>query len=182
MAAIRRSLFAYEGATTRNGRSSSLVTVPNDAFRNGDLRGLVDSSGKQIPLYDPVNASGGLIQDATQRPRLACNGVLNVICPNRISPLAQALMANMVEPDNPNLITNNTRSYTTSSSKSHVYSIKGDYVLGEKHRVSFIYSHYFSLPNRISPLSRGWYLPHGTPPLASLTIASMTTISSSRIS
>jgi Carboxypeptidase regulatory-like domain len=136
--------FAYEDATTRNGRSSSLVTVPNDAFRNGDLRGLVDSSGKQIPLYDPFNASGGLIQDATQRPRLACNGVLNVICPNRISPLSQALMANMVEPDNPNLITNNTRSYTTSSSKSHVYSVKGDYVLSDKHRVSFLYSHYFS--------------------------------------
>src|SRR5882757_4188508 len=90
--------FAYEDATTRNGRSSALVTVPNDAFRTGDLRGLVDSSGKQIPLYDPFNASGALIQDATQRPRLACNGVLNVICPNRISPLAQALMKNMVEP------------------------------------------------------------------------------------
>ena len=136
--------FAYEDATTRNGRSSSLVTVPTDAFRNGDLRGLVDSSGKQIPLYDPFDANGNVIQDATERPRLECNGVLNVICPNRISPLAKALMAGMVEPDNPNAITNNTRSYTTSSSKSHVYSVKGDYVFSDKHRVSFIYSHFFT--------------------------------------
>ncbi len=143
----RNKLFffaAYEDATTRNGRSSSLVTVPTDAFRNGDLRGLVDSTGKQIPLYDPFDANGNLIQDATQRPRLQCNGVLNVICPNRISPLAKGLMAGMVEPDNPNAITNNTRSYTTSSSKSDVYSVKGDYVLNDKHRVSFIYSHYNS--------------------------------------
>jgi hypothetical protein len=136
--------FAYEAASTRNGRSSSLVTVPTDAFRNGDLRGLVDSTGKQIPLYDPFDANGNLILDATQRPRLQCNGVLNVICPSRISPIATSLMAGMVEPDNPNAITNNTRSYTTSSSKSHVWSAKGDYNLNDKHRVSFLYSHYFT--------------------------------------
>ena len=136
--------FAYETATTRNGRSASLVTVPTDAFRKGDLRNLVDSTGKQIPLYDPFDSNGNVIPDATQRQRLQCNGVLNVICPSRISPIANALMSGMVEPDNPNAVTNNTRSYTTSTSKSHVYSIKGDYSFSDKHRVSFLYSHYFS--------------------------------------
>lgn len=136
--------FSLENASTRNGRSSAIVTVPNNAFRNGDLRGLVDSSGRQIPLFDPFDANGNIIPDATQRPRLACNGVLNVICPGRITPIAKALMSGMVQPDDPNAITSNTRSYTTSSSKSRVYSIKGDYVLSDKHRASFLYSHYYA--------------------------------------
>jgi hypothetical protein len=153
--------FAFERAWTRNGRSTGLVTVPNDAFRNGDLRGLVDSKGNQIPLYDPFDASGNIITSATDRPRLQCNGVLNVICPNRIDPTAKALMAPLVEPDNPNAITNNTRSYNTSTSKSWVPSIKGDYVFSVKHRVSFLYSHYFTpaTPNvasRLGIVSSSW--------------------------
>ena len=51
--------FAYERYDQRIGRSTSLVTVPIDAWRNGDFRTLVDSSGKMIPIYNPYAATGG---------------------------------------------------------------------------------------------------------------------------
>lgn len=136
--------FAYERAQTTNGQATSLTTVPIDAFRIGDMRKYVDSKGNMIPLYDPIDASGNIIQDPTARPRLQCNGVLNVICPDRISTVALASVGLLPEPDNPNLITNNTRSNVSSTAKSWVPSIKGDYIFTSKHRVSFLYSKFDS--------------------------------------
>src|SRR5215831_13728605 len=136
--------FAYERSQTRNGQSTSLTTVPIDEFRIGDMRRLVDSRGNQIPLYDPFDSAGNIIADAFSRPRLQCNGVLNVICPNRIDPIAKANMALLPEPDDPTKITNNTRSNVSSTSKSWVPSVKGDYIFSEKNRVSFLWSRYFT--------------------------------------
>ena len=131
--------FAYERADTRNGRSTSLVTVPIEEFRNGDFRRYVDSANRVIPLYDPFDANGNLIQDAFARPRLECRGVLNVICPERIDPTAKSVQSVLPPPDDPTKITNNTRSGSRSSSKLQVPSIKGDYLFSEKQRVSFLY-------------------------------------------
>jgi hypothetical protein len=74
----RNKLFffgAYEYANFRGPMPTNVVTVPTDAMRNGDFRSYTDASGKMIPLYDPLDASGNIIADPTARPRLACNGV-----------------------------------------------------------------------------------------------------------
>jgi hypothetical protein len=97
-----------------------------------------------IPLYDPFDASGNLLSDQSKRQPLQCNGVLNVICPSRIDPVSKRLVGLVGQPDNPNAITNNTRSYRYSQSKTTLPSIKGDYVFNEKSRMSFLYSRYFS--------------------------------------
>jgi hypothetical protein len=136
--------FAYERASTRNGQSTSLVTAPLDEFRNGDFRKLVDSSGNVVPLYDPFDGNGNIIPNAVDRPRLQCNGVLNVICPNRIDPTAKLLAAMLPHPDSPNLLTNNYRSRSYSTSISALPSIKLDYIFNEKHRISYLYSHFRS--------------------------------------
>jgi hypothetical protein len=136
--------FAYEKATTRNGQSTALANLPIDAWRNGDMRTNVDSTGKTIPLYDPFDANGNIIANAADRPRMQCNGVLDVICPNRIDPIAKLNMALLPEPDNPNSITNNYRSRSFSTSRSALPSIKLDYIFTDKHRISFLYSHFFS--------------------------------------
>jgi len=69
----------YEGFKIR--QSSTIVsTIPTTAQFNGDLTGLP-------PIYDPSttrpdpNKPGMFIRD-----QFSCNGVLNVICPNRIDP------------------------------------------------------------------------------------------------
>jgi hypothetical protein len=135
---------AFERASTRNGQSTSLTTVPIDEFRIGDMRKFVNTAGKQIPLYDPFDANGDIIADPFARPLLQCNGVVNVICPNRIDPIAKANIALLPEPDDPTKLTNNTRSAASSTSKSWVVSTKGDYLFSEKHRVSFLWSRYFN--------------------------------------
>jgi len=136
--------FAYERASTRNGQSTGLITAPLDDFRNGDFRRLVDGSGNVVPLYDPFDANGNIIPNAVDRPRLQCNGVLNVICPTRVDATAKLLVGMLPHPDNPNLLTNNYRSRTYSTSISALPSIKLDYVFNDKHRISYLYSHFHS--------------------------------------
>ncbi len=107
--------FAYEKAMTRNGQSTSLTTLVVDEYRIGDMRRNVNSSGNTIPLYDPFDASGNIIADATKRPRMQCNGVLDVICPERIDSMAKTAIAMLPHPDDPTKITQNyrSRSYST---------------------------------------------------------------------
>ena len=136
--------FAYERSSNRNGQSTSLVTAPLDEFRNGDFRKLVDSTGKMVPLYDPFDSAGNIIPNSVDRQPLQCNGVVNVICPNRIDPTAKLLAAMLPHPDNPNLLTNNYRSRSYSTSRSALPSIKLDYVFNEKQRISYLYSHFRS--------------------------------------
>ena len=136
--------FAYERASTRNGQSTALVSAPIDEFRIGDMRRNVDSTGKTIPLYDPFDANGKIIPNAADRPRMQCNGVLDVICPNRIDPTAARLMALLPHPDDPTQIANNYRSRSYSTARSSLPSIKFDYIFTEKHRISYLFSHFFS--------------------------------------
>ncbi|HJZ95487.1 MAG TPA: carboxypeptidase regulatory-like domain-containing protein [Candidatus Solibacter sp.] len=136
--------FAYERASTRNGQSTALVTAPLDEFRAGDFRKLVDSSGRMIALYDPFDGNGNVIPNSVDRPILQCNGVVNVICPNRIDPTAKLLLAMLPHPDNSNLLTANYRSRSYSTSRSALPSIKLDYVFNDKNRISYLYSHFHS--------------------------------------
>ncbi len=136
--------FAFERASTRNGQSTALVSAPVDEYRVGDMRRNVDSSGRTNPLYDPFDANGSVIANAASRPRIQCNGVLDVICPERIDATARRLIALLPHPDDPTRIVNNYRSRSFSTSRSHLPSIKSDYMLNDRHRVSYLFSHYFS--------------------------------------
>ena len=66
--------FAYERSWSKDGRPTSLVTVPIQEFRNGDMRKYVNSSGAMIPIYDPFDANGNIIQDPMERQQVQCNG------------------------------------------------------------------------------------------------------------
>src|SRR5438876_5771269 len=59
--------FAYERSYSKTGRPTNLITVPIDEFRIGDMRNYLDANGRQIPLYDPFDAAGNIIQDAFSR-------------------------------------------------------------------------------------------------------------------
>jgi hypothetical protein len=72
----------------QNTENLSLGTVPTAAEKTGDFTNYVDSSGKQIPIYDPTTGA-----------QFECNGQLNVICPNRISALSQTLIPDIPDPD-----------------------------------------------------------------------------------
>lgn len=139
--------FAYERASTRNGQSTALVTAPVPEYLTGDMRRNVDSAGRTIPLYDPIDANGNVIANAADRPRMQCRGVLDVICPERIDPTARLLTSLLPRPDDPSLIVNNYRSRSFSKSQSWLPSIKFDYTFNDKHRTSYLFSHFFSPAN-----------------------------------
>ena len=174
--------FAYERASTRNGQSTALVTTPVDEFRNGDMRRNVDAAGRTIPLYDPFDGGGNVIANAANRPRMQCNGVLDVICPERFDPTAKRLLSLVPRPDDPTRIVNNYRSRSYSTSRTRLPSIKGDYTFNDKHRAPATSTATSSAPP--GPASMPW---KAYPAPASLrsppssTTALMTTMSSAPI-
>ena len=128
----------------RSGANFSLLTVPIEEFRQGDFRKYVDASGNMVPLYDPIGPDGQIIQDAFARPRLQCRGVMNVICPERIDPTAQIVQSVLPAPGDPSLTFNNTQAAGGGRTNQAVYSVKGDYIFTEKHRLSALVSRFFS--------------------------------------
>lgn len=146
--------FTMEQANYTGGRPSNLITVPTDEFRNGDFRKYTDANGNLIPLYDPFDENGNIVQNANARKPLQCNGVLNVICPERIDPIARALQSRLPQPDDPTKAFNNTRNLDNPASDQNVYSIKGDYAFSDKNRISILISRYWSPAiGKIGPVS-----------------------------
>jgi Carboxypeptidase regulatory-like domain/TonB dependent receptor len=74
----------YERTTQRLLAGPDTRTLPTAAMIQGDFTGL---PGNPI-IYDPAtgNAQGA------GKQQVSCNGVLNVICPSRIDPAAQAMI------------------------------------------------------------------------------------------
>jgi hypothetical protein len=71
-----------------NNENLNPATVPTEAMKAGDFSGFVDSNGKVIPIYDPTTGA-----------QFQCDGKLNVICANRISPLSATLLPYLPNPD-----------------------------------------------------------------------------------
>jgi Carboxypeptidase regulatory-like domain/TonB dependent receptor len=158
-----RSFFFFAGERSRakNYSSTELITLPIGEFRNGDFRRYTDANGNIVPLYDPLDANGNVIRDANARPRMTCNiggvDLVNVICPDRISPVAKAILAELPMPDDPSAVFLNTRARNngtrTPGAWQGVYSIKGDHIVNDKLRVSGMFSkQYFDSYPLIGPI------------------------------
>jgi len=144
---LRNKAFFFlsgERSRAKDVSNSGLISLAPAAFRSGDFRSLVDSKGAVIPLYDPFDANGNLISDAAQRQRLSCNGVLNVICPSRINPVAALLESNVPLPSNPNALFNNNaivnNGSRTPGENQGVYAVKGDYNATQAMHFSGVFS------------------------------------------
>src|ERR1700687_1816401 len=84
----------YQGMRNNlHASATPAATVPIDAFRTGDF----SSVAAIDPIYDPATGN----PDGTGRTQISCNGVLNVICPDRISNTAKNLLALLPEPNSP---------------------------------------------------------------------------------
>ncbi len=77
------------------GASRPTLSIPSLKERNGDFTDWTDTSGALIPIFDPATTRPNPNYNANQksgpnnlqylRDQFSCNGVLNVICPNRIA-------------------------------------------------------------------------------------------------
>ena len=92
----------------------SINTVPTQAQLNGDF----SATGQNI--YD-VSSPG--------RPQFFCNGVLNIICPNRLDPTALKILAAESPVPNAAGLTNNFLATAITSGQQDQYNARLDYAL-----------------------------------------------------
>ena len=95
-----RTFFFFAWESLRSiSNTTQRWSVPTEAMRNGDFRGLVDSQGRQYRLFDPFTTDPA----NRQRQVLAHQGVANTIDPARISPVAKYLFSITPLPTHPQI-------------------------------------------------------------------------------
>ena len=139
----------YEG--NRQGQASTFTgTTPSQAWRDGDFRGLKNSAGADVLIYDPLTTKA----DGT-RDQISCNGVLNVICANRQSNVARNLLkywpAANTTPTNANTLQNNFFTSGTAINKNNQIDSRVDHNWSENLRSFVRYSRQFK--NSSQPLN-----------------------------
>jgi hypothetical protein len=129
-----RSFFFFSHEQIRlSSPFSETYTLPIAAFRTGDFSSLL--AGQFV--YDPATArqNGARVE----RQVISCNGRQNVICDNRISPIAKAYLSFMPQPN----ITGTENNFLGSYAERNDYKIyiaRVDHQWSEKHRSFFRYS------------------------------------------
>lgn len=113
--------FAWSGFRLRGGLPKpGLVTLPSMQERAGDF------TDYPFPIFDPAttqpDGQGGFV-----RQQIQCNGVLNVICPDRISAVAQRVISLIPPPDIPNTPFFNYLDRASSPSSDDDWSVKVDH-------------------------------------------------------
>jgi hypothetical protein len=140
--------FSYEGFRNRTGANGTVFTVPTSEMYNGDFSRWVTKSGQVIPIYNPLtqttDASGNTVRqvfpgNAIPKSLFSANSVQalsvfqtsGVLVPNNgAAPGTVAYIANnYLEPNGTNVQPVNK------------FSIKGDHVFNDKHRISGYYGY-----------------------------------------
>jgi len=127
----------YERTTQRGKAGPDIRTLPTPQMATGDFRNL---PGNPI-IYDPATGDA----HGNGKQQISCNGVLNVICPNRIDPasatliqLLQPSISSEVAPDNNGL--NNFFGSGTALFNRDNADIKVNYVPTQKSMIFARYS------------------------------------------
>src|SRR5205807_1337684 len=119
----------------------SIATVPTDAQFAGDFRTTLNGSGQQIIIYDPLTTRpdparpGRFVRDP-----ISCNGVVNVICPDRLNPVAKALLAFMPRANAGGDISGSNNliaSPNTGFYRYNTYLTRIDHNFGDRHKIAF---------------------------------------------
>jgi hypothetical protein len=121
----------FEGL--RQGAAATFTgTVPTAAWRNGDFSTL------GIPIYDPLTTRPDpSFPGRFTRDQFQCNGVLNVICPNRISNVARNLLKFYPLPNTASTSSNQTNNFTaagTSIANNNQIDSRVDHNFNDKWR------------------------------------------------
>lgn len=108
--------------------TSNLVTIPTLLERNGDF------TDYPYPIYDPATTQPDG-QGGYTRQQVSCNGALNVICPDRISAVAQRWLALLPSTELPGFF-NNYVDKSNQPTNEQDYSFKIDTQINEKQHLS----------------------------------------------
>jgi hypothetical protein len=110
---------------------NNFATVPTAAQQAGDF------STYAAKIYDPATGDA----NGLGKKQISCNGVLNVICPSRISPISQKLLAYYGSTNTPTNGTTTNYQYSTNQPQDRQsLTIRGDYYQSQKSQYVFRYS------------------------------------------
>lgn len=145
----------------RAGSNDSIFTVPTSEMYQGDFRRWVDPSGNPQKIYDPATTRANPAYNSAQpiseanprfiRDQISCNGILNTICSNRISPLAAKYLQHVGQSVLPNAagapgtyayVNRNYRVATGSTLTPWTkWSVKLDHNFNDRHKISGLYNY-----------------------------------------
>ncbi len=143
---IKNKLFFfgdYERTTQRQLAGPDNRTLPTANMTLGDFRGLtfnIKGVATPVIIYDPMTGNNL----GVGKQQISCNGVLNVICPNRIDPAANKMIA-LLQPALAKTFAtgdnfNNFNGSATALFNRDTADIKVNYVPGQKSSVFARYS------------------------------------------
>jgi Carboxypeptidase regulatory-like domain len=157
--------FNWESFRAAGGANVPTLNIPSLKARRGDFTDWRDANGNLIPVYDPRSTrpnpafNPALEASATNQPLLrdqvSCNGVLNVICPDRINPIAAAYLGFMPEPNRSGELNNYVVPRAvpnTLINGSNVYMFRIDQHIGESDHFYFTYWRQYAAINLASEL------------------------------
>ncbi len=147
--------FSYEGFRLRQGQTF-VQTVPTDAERAGDFSNLRDARGNLIPIYDPTSTQ--LVGGSYVRQQVSCNDVLNVICPNKINPTAQAMLNYWPRPNTTGQAFTNVSNWIGNASagaNTQQQVIRIDQNISDKQHLFGRYSHRTNTMLPVDPFGTG---------------------------
>jgi outer membrane receptor protein involved in Fe transport len=139
----------YQGMRN-NLHTSGSNTVPLDAFRQGDFSSIAATD----PIYDPATGN----PDGTGRTQFDCDGILNKICPDRISPAATNLLALLPEPNVPGALNQNYQVSRPAVFNQNQFNTRVDYFVTPKTVVFGKFSYFnakFFTDNAYGPVAGG---------------------------
>lgn len=121
--------FNYTGLRNSPPFPGALISVPPQAFREGDFSGYVDASNNLIPVFDPATTTA----DGTRQPFAG-----NRIPASRFSRVARTALGLVPQPDLPGYF-NNYINRSANPVEDDVWSLKVDQAITSGQRLSFSY-------------------------------------------
>jgi len=109
----------------RSGGSTSIISLPNDAFRNGDL------SANPQAIYDPATTQQLPDGSFTRSPFPG-----NIIPADRISPVSRNILSYVPHSTTQGLFNNYSAAINPNFNDQTVYTIKGDHYFSARHHLS----------------------------------------------
>ncbi|MBC8165974.1 MAG: TonB-dependent receptor, partial [Bryobacteraceae bacterium] len=122
--------------------NGTLISVPTEAFKQGDFSNYRNANGAVIPIFDPATTTADGAR--TQFPG-------NIIPANRISSVARNVLPLIPAPDRPGYF-NNYLNRTANPIKDYSWSLKGDHIISSSHRASVAFWRTSTTSPSYSPL------------------------------
>ncbi len=117
----------------QNVSSTGLFSLATGAEQSGDFSGLVDSSGAQIPIYDPVAGLPGSCTANGNTPGRPFRG--NIIPQACISPISQSLLQYLPKPSLPGLVNNSQNLEGVLPVRQNPWGLTVDHNINDKQSI-----------------------------------------------